>query len=77
MTVFNHETVFDTAGRTMTFIIHQRLEIVLNFKEYEILIIKDGKIIDRTNFIGEPFTITDLEMVLTQAHKSCEKLSKV
>lgn len=77
MTVFKHETVFDTAGRTMTFIVHKRLEIVVNFKEYEILIIKDGKIIDRTNFMGEPFTITDLEMVLMQAHKSCEKLSKV
>ena len=52
MTVFKHETVFDTAGRTMTFIVHKRLEIVINFKEYEILVIKDGKIIDRTNFIG-------------------------
>lgn len=77
MTTFNHETVFDTANRIMTFIIHKRLEIVVNFREYEILIIKDGKIIDRTNFMGEPFTITDLEMVLMQAHKSCEKLSKV
>lgn len=77
MTVFNHETVFDTAGRTMTFIIHKRLEIVVNFKFFEILIIKDGKIIDRMNFMGEPFTIADLEMVLMQAHKSCEKLLKV
>lgn len=77
MTVFKHETVFDTAGRTMTFIVHKRLEIVVNFKECEILIIKDCKIIDKTKFMGEPFTITDLEMVLMQAHKSCEKLSKV
>lgn len=77
MTVFNHETVFDTAGRTMTFIIHKRLEIVLNFKEYEILIIKDGEIIDRMNFMGEYFTITDLERILMQAHQSCEKLSRV
>ena len=36
MTVFKHETVFDTAGRTMTFIVHKRLEIVVNLKEYEI-----------------------------------------
>ncbi|MDD2300883.1 MAG: hypothetical protein PHU69_14775 [Fermentimonas sp.] len=77
MTVFKHETVFDTAGRTMEFKIHNRLSIVVDFANYEIIIFKDGNVIDRTNFMGEPFTITDLEMVLMQAHKSCEKLSKV
>lgn len=77
MTTFKHETVFDTANRTMTFIIHKRLEIVVNFREYEILIIKDREIIDRTNFMGEYFTITDLERILMQAHQSCEKLSRV
>lgn len=77
MKIFKHETVFDTANRTMTFIIHKRLEIVVSFREYEILIIKDRKIIDRTNFMGEYFTITDLERILMQAHQSCEKLSRV
>ncbi|MEA4978622.1 MAG: hypothetical protein VB098_01830 [Petrimonas sp.] len=77
MKVFNHETLFDTANRTMTFLIHPRLQIVVNFAEYEIIIIKDGKIIDRENCKGEHFSIDDLELVLTQANEAAEKLKKV
>lgn len=77
MTTFNHETVFDTANRTMTFIIHPRLQIVINFKEYEVLILKDSKVIDKESFKGEHFTLSDMELILTQAHEACDKLKKV
>jgi len=77
MTTFNHETVFDTANRTMTFIIHPRLQIVINFKEYELLILKDSKVIDKESFKGEHFTLSDMELILKQAHESCEKLRNV
>ena len=77
MKTFNHETTFDTANRTMTFIIHPRLQIVVNFAEYELLIMKDGEVIDRECFKGEPFTLRDMELILTQAHEACEKLKKV
>lgn len=77
MKTFNHETTFDTANRTMTFIIHPRLQIVLNFADYELLIMKDGKVIDRECVKGEKFTLSDMELILTQAHEACEKLKKV
>jgi len=75
--VFNHETIFDTANRTMTFIIHKRLQITVNFAEYEILIIKDGEIVDRENFKGEHFSLSDMELILTQANEAAKKLNKV
>lgn len=77
MTTFNHDTIFDTANRTMTFIIHPRLQIVINFKEYEIIIMKDGVVIDKESFKGEHFTLSDMELILKQAHESCEKLRNV
>lgn len=77
MTTFNHDTIFDTANRTMTFIIHPRLQIVINFKEYEIIIMKDGVVIDKESFKGENFSLSDMELILTQAHNACEKLKKV
>ena len=77
MTTFNHETVFDTANRTMTFIIHPRLLIMINFKEYEIIIMKDNEVIDKECFKGEKFSLKDMELILIQAHKACEKLKKV
>lgn len=77
MTVFNHETVFDTANRTMTFIIHPRLQVVVNFRGYELLIVKDGNVIDRESYKGVNFTLDDMELILKQAHESCEKLRNV
>lgn len=75
-TKFNHETVFDTANRLMTFIIHPRLQIVVNFNEYEISIVRDGEVIDRECFKGEPFSLTDLELILQQANEAAETLNE-
>lgn len=77
MTTFNHDTIFDTANRTMTFIIHPRLQIVINFEEYEIIIMKDGVVIDKESFKGENFSLSDMELILTQAHEACQRLKRV
>lgn len=74
MKEYNYETTF--ADRTMTFFIHPRLQVVVNFREYEILIVKDGKIIDRENYKGERFTLGDMEWVLKQACEDADKLKK-
>ncbi len=76
MKQYDYQTTFDTATRTMIFIIHPRLQVVVNFREYEILIIKDDKIIDRENFKGERFTLTDMEMILRQACEAAEKIKR-
>lgn len=75
MATNDYLTTFDTANRTMTFFIHPRLQVVVNFKEYEILIVKDGDIIDRENFMGEHFSLTDMEIILKQACEAAEKLN--
>lgn len=72
--VYDYETTFDTANRTMTFNIHPRLQITVNFAEFELIIIKDGKVKDRVSYKGEHFSLRDMELILQQACEASEKL---
>jgi len=67
-------TTFDTANGTMTHDFHPRLQIVFNFRQYEISIVKDSKVIERQDLTGEPFSLTDYERMLTQAADAASKL---
>jgi hypothetical protein len=75
MTVLGYETVFDTANRTMTHVFHERLQITLNFRDFEIIIMKDGEIIQRLDIKGQPFSLNDYEDMLNHAAKAVEKLN--
>lgn len=72
--VYDYETTFDTANRMMTFHVHKRLKITVNFPEFELIIEKDGKIIERASYKGEPFSLRDMELILQQACEASEKL---
>jgi|LSQX01.1.fsa_nt_gb hypothetical protein len=74
--VLGYETVFDTAGRTMTHKFHERLSVTLNFKECEIFIIKDGELLSKVDLKDEPLSLSMYEKVLQMASDAVEKLNK-
>lgn len=76
MNNYNYETVFDTANRTMTFIIHQRLQIVINFANSEISVVKDGNVAIKESLGNEPLSLDDMELILKQACEAADKLKK-
>ena len=73
---YNYETVFDTANRTMTFIIHQRLQIVINFANSEISVVKDGNVAVKESLDDEQLSLDDMELILKQACEAADKLKK-
>ena len=73
---YNYETVFDTANRTMTFIIHTRLQIVMNFANSEISVVKDGNVAVKESLDNEPLSLDDMELILKQACEAADKLKK-
>jgi archaellum component FlaG (FlaF/FlaG flagellin family) len=73
---YNYETVFDTANRTMTFIIHPRLQIVINFANSEISVVKDGSIAVKESLDDEQLSLDDMELILKQACEAADKLKK-
>lgn len=76
MNNYNYETVFDTANRTMTFIIHQRLQIVINFANSEISVVKDGNVAVKESLDDEQLSLDDMELILKQACEAADKLKK-
>jgi hypothetical protein len=76
MNNYNYETVFDTAHRTMTFIIHQRLQIVINFANSGISVVKDGSVEVKESLDNEPLSLDDMELILKQACEAADRLKK-
>ena len=76
MNNYNYETVFDTSRRTMTFIIHPRLQIVVNFANSEISVVKDGSVAVKESLDNEPLSLDDMELILKQACEAADKLKK-
>lgn len=74
--VLEYETVFDTAGRTMTHKFHERLSITLSFKDCEIIIVKDNEVVEKVNLADEPLSLSDYERILKMASDAVEKLNK-
>lgn len=72
--VFEYETVFDTAGRTMTHKFHERLSITLSFKDCEIIIVKDNEVIQKVK--ADELSLSDYERILKMASDAVEKLNK-
>jgi hypothetical protein len=72
MDVFNGQARY--TEDSATFIFHERLQVVMLFKTYEVLVVKDDKVIDRVNYMGEPFSMSDLELVFKQSIESAGKL---
>lgn len=75
--IFNCNTTFDNENNTMTFHVHKRLDITINWTEYEVVIVKDGKVKDRESYKGEPFSIGELQRIVTMGKESVEKLEKL
>ena len=73
---YNYETVFDTAHRTMTFIIHPRLQIVVNFANSEISVVKDGNVAVKESLEDEQLSLDDMELILKQACEAADKLKR-
>ena len=73
---YNYETVFDTANRTMTFIIHPRLQIVVNFAQSNISVVKDGNVAIKESLEDEQLSLDDMELILKQACEAADKLKK-
>jgi hypothetical protein len=73
---YNYETVFDTANRTMTFIIYPRLQIVVNFANSEIFVVKDGIVAVKESLEDEQLSLDDMELILKQACEAAYKLKK-
>ncbi len=76
MNNYNYETVFDTANRTMTFIIHPRLQIVVNFAQSNISVVKDGNVAVKESLDDEQLSLDDMELILKQACEAADKLKK-
>lgn len=76
MNNYNYETVFDTSHRTMTFIIHPRLQIVINFANSEISVVKDGSVAVKESLEDEQLSLSDMELILKQACEAADKLKK-
>lgn len=76
MNNYNYETVFDTAHRTMTFIIHPRLQIVVNFANSEISVVKDGNVAIKESLEDEQLSLDDMELILKQACEAADKLKR-
>ena len=76
MKTYNYETVFDTANRTMTFIIHTRLQIVMNFANSEISVVKDGNVAVKESLDDEQLSLDDMELILKQACEAADKLKR-
>lgn len=76
MKTYNYETVFDTANRTMTFIIHPRLQVVVNFANSEISVVKDGNVAVKESLEDEQLSLSDMELILKQACEAADKLKK-
>lgn len=76
MNNYNYETVFDTAHRMMTFIIHPRLQIVVNFANSEISVVKDGNVAIKESLDNEPLSLDDMELILKQACEAADKLKE-
>ncbi|HPC13742.1 MAG TPA: hypothetical protein PLN36_05185 [Bacteroidales bacterium] len=76
MNNYNYETVFDTAHRTMTFIIHPRLQIVVNFANSEISVVKDGNVAVKESLEDEQLSLDDMELILKQACEAADKLKR-
>ena len=74
--VFGYETVFDTAGRTMTHKFHQRLSVTLSFKDCEIIIVKDNEVVEKINLADEPLSLSDYERILKMASDAVTQLNK-
>jgi len=74
--VLGYETVFDTAGRTMTHKFHQRLSITLSFKDCEIIIVKDNEVVEKVNLADEPLSLSDYERILKMASDAVTQLNK-
>lgn len=74
--VLGYETVFDTAGRTMTHKFHERLSITLSFKDCEIIIVKDNEVVEKINLADEPFSLSDYERILKMASDAVTQLNK-
>lgn len=72
--VFEYETVFDTAGRTMTHKFHERLSITLSFKDCEIIIVKDNEVVEKVK--ADELSLSDYERILKMASDAVEKLNK-
>lgn len=70
----NYETVHDTVNRTMTHIFHPRLQLTIDFKNFELIVTKDGEVIDRMNVKGEPFSLSEYEDIITTAGQAAETL---
>ena len=73
---YNYETVFDTANRTMTFIIHPRLQIVVNFAQSNISVVKDGNVAVKESLDDDPLSLDDMELILKQACEAADKLKR-
>ncbi len=76
MKAYNYETVFDTANRTMTFIIHPRLQIVVNFAQSNISVVKDGNVAVKESLDDDPLSLDDMELILKQACEAADKLKR-
>ena len=76
MNNYNYETVFDTANRTMTFIIHPRLQIVVNFAQSNISVVKDGNVAVKESLDDDPLSLDDMELILKQACEAADKLKR-
>lgn len=76
MKAYNYETVFDTAHRTTTFIIHPRLQIVVNFANSEISVVKDGSVAVKESLDNESLSLDDMELILKQACEAASKLKE-
>jgi len=70
----SYETVHDTVNRTMTHIFHPRIQLTIDFKNFELIVAKDGKVIDRMSVKGESFSISEYEDIITTAEQAAETL---
>lgn len=71
-----YETVFDTVNRTLSFKVHPRLTVIIDFKWCGFLIFKDEETIFRESFTDKDFSFVDLELLLTQANEAADRLNK-
>ncbi len=68
------ETVHYTTRGIMKHIFSDRLEMAVDFKNYEIIVLRDGEVVARESYIGESFLLEDYERLLVQAEVASRKL---
>lgn len=68
------ETVHYTTRGIMKHIFSDRLEMMVDFKDYEVIVIKDGEVVVRESYMGESLLLEDYERLLIQAEVASRKL---